>query len=181
MPNKIVINANEFLEAANRCDFQESIKNKKYPLLVPEFVNTAFACELYMKAIAKFQGIEEMKKHKLDELFKMLSLEAKEAIYDLWRVSNGNYISACDYARQMFSNNLEAITNVFVRFRYAHEWSESTISLEHSFTVEQFIKFSPMSASRPLGSPPVYSGFLKQFALSLKIYAEKLIGRQYNS
>ena len=73
-----------------------------------------------------------------------------------------------EYVRQMFKNNLEAITDVFTRFRYTHEWATTTISLEHSFTAEQFMKFSPLSASRPLGSPRVYSGFLKQFAISLK-------------
>ncbi|MBN3490257.1 hypothetical protein JV173_01895 [Acholeplasma equirhinis] len=176
MINTILFNANEFFEAARRCDFPKGeVTKDNFPLMIPEFVNRAFACELYIKAIAEFTKVNIKKNHKLDELFKEISDSDQEAIYSLWRTTNGNNMIDSDYVRKQFWDNLEAITNVFVRFRYAHEWITTTISLEHSFTAEQFTKFSPMSASKPFGSPRVYSGFLKQFAISLKVYAEKLI------
>jgi len=182
MFDKILIHANDFFEVARRCEFPEGeVTKDNLPLIVPEFVNLAFACELYIKSIAEFTNINVKKSHKLDELFKKLNIQDREAVYSLWKVSNGNNMDDHEYVRQMFKNNLEAITDVFTRFRYTHEWATTTISLEHSFTAEQFMKFSPLSASRPLGSPRVYSGFLKQFAISLKKYAEQLMGKQYNS
>lgn len=182
MFDKILIHANDFFEVARRCGFPKGeVTNDNFPLIVPEFVNLAFACELYIKAIAEFKNINVKKSHKLDELFERLNIQDKEEVYSIWRVSDCNNIDDHEYFRQMFKNNLEAITDVFTRFRYAHEWATTTISLEHSFTAEQFVKFSPLSAERPLGSPPVYSGFLKQIVLSLKTYAEQLMGNQYNS
>jgi len=68
-----------------------------------------------------------------------------------------------------------------MRFRYANEWAGCVVSLQHSFTAEQFEKFSPLSAKRPFGSTQVYDGFLEQLANSLKAYAEKLMGKTYNS
>lgn len=182
MFNKIFIHANDFFEVARRCDFPKGdVTKNNLPLTVLEFVNLAFACELYIKSIAQFTNANVKKIHRLDELFDKLSANDKEAVYSLWRITNGNNVDDHYYVRQMFRNNLEAITDVFTRFRYAHEWATTTISLEHSFTSEQFVKFSTLSASRPFGSPPVYSGFLKQFAISLKTYAEQLMGKQYNS
>jgi len=81
----------------------------------------------------------------------------------------------------MFADNLKATAIVFMRFRYAHEWAGSSISLQHSFTPEQFDEFSPLSARRPFGSTQVHDGFLEQFANALKTYTEKLLGKTYNS
>jgi len=71
----------------------------------------------------------------------------------------------------MFFDNLKAISNVFVRFRYVHEWAENSISLEYSFTIEQFEYFY----SRPFGSPEVYEGFLDQLAKSIRKYNDNVI------
>ena len=119
MYDKILIHANDFFEVARRCEFPEGeVTNDNLPLIVPKFVNFAFACELYIKSIAECTNINVKKSHKLDELFKKLNIQDREAVYSLWRVSNGNNMDDHEYVRQMFKNNLEAITDVFTRFRY---------------------------------------------------------------
>jgi hypothetical protein len=172
-------NANDFFEAAKRCSW-ERIKSKQItrenePLLIPKMVNMSLACELYLKAIEENKCGVAGKGHNLYEIFKKFATEVRKEIFDIWRENAGENIVDCDYTRKMFYDNLEAISNVFTRFRYANEWVGSSVSLQHSFTPEQFTKLSNMSATRPrpLGSPPVYDGFLEQFALSLKEYAEK--------
>lgn len=165
-------NANEFFRAAQSLGFE---------FFIVKMVNTAFACELYLKLIAETRKVDFAKTHGLDKLFEKLAEEDKKEIFDIWRENAGENITNCDYTRQMFSDNLEAVANVFIRFRYADEWSGSVLSLEASFTPEQFEKFSIFSTKRPFGSPPIHDGFLTQFAKSLKIYTEKLLGKTYNS
>ena len=170
-------NANDFLEVSKKCDGF---------LVIPEMVNLAFACELYLNAIAEHNNIKIGKTHDLDKLFHNLKKQTRKEIFDTWRSIAGGNITDCDYIRQMFIDNLGACANVFVRFRYANKWVGSVISLEHSYTAEQFEKYSPVSAKRCEdilfhNAPQVYGGFINQFAKALKIYAEKLIGKTYNS
>jgi len=184
-------NANDFLAASKRCGW-ERIKDAKTatkenePLMMPEMVNLAFACELYLNAIAEHRKIKIGKTHDLDKLFHNLKKETRQGIFDAWRNIAGENIADCDYTRQMFVDNLGACANVFVRFRYADKWVGSVISLEHSYSPEQFEKYSPASAKRCEdvlfhNAPQVYGGFINQFANSLKIYAERVIGKTYNS
>ena len=167
----LIRTADDFFEAALRCDLNESIKVKKYPLMIPNFVNSAFACELYLKATLFLNKNEIPQKHKLDDLFLELDQEDKKGIYDIWRTIEEQNIPDCEYAQDMFFDNLKAISNVFVRFRYVHEWAENSISLEYSFTIEQFEYFY----SRPFGSPEVYEGFLDQLAKSIRKYNDNVI------
>jgi len=182
-------NANDFFEAAQRCGWtrtKERTNNGQIPLLIPEIVNLSFACELYLKAIAEATNVDVRNKkkkkiHALNEIFDKLAKEDQKAIFDIWRDNAGENIPDCDYTKQMFFDNLEAVANAFVQFRYADEWAGSTVSLQSSFTLKQFEKLSLLSAQRPLGSPPIYDGFLTQFAITLKTYTEKLLGKTYNS
>ena len=178
-------NANDFFEAAKRCSWEcvnnEQVTRANEPLLIPEMVNLSFACELYLKAISEARKVEFGRIHKLDKLYEKLIDEDKKAIFDLWRENAGENILDCDYTRKMFSNNLEAISNVFTRFRYADEWAGGVVSLSSSFTVEQFGKLSPFCAKRPGERPPIYEGFLMQFAISLKSYTDKVLGKTRNS
>jgi hypothetical protein len=178
-------NANAFLEAAKRCSWErlnhQPVTRENEPLLIPEMVNLSFACELYLKAIAEARKIDFRKIHKLDELFDNLLDEDRKALFDLWRENAGTNITGCDYTRIMFRNNLEAISNVFTRFRYADEWAGGVVSLSSSFTMEQFTKLSFFCEKYPGERPPIHEGFLLQFAISLKSYADKVLGKTYNS
>lgn len=159
---KMIAIANDFLEVAKRCSFpKENITKDNLPLLVPEFVNRAFACELYLKAIAALRNIDTGRKHELDDLFYLLNDEDKRNIYDTWRECAGENIIDVDYIKKMFIDNLKSIRNVFKRFRYAHEWSGGTISISSSYTPDQY---------HLLFNFQVYSRFLEQFVEALQMY-----------
>jgi len=176
-------NANAFFEAAKRCGFDcinDKLKNNQItkenePLYIPKMVNISFACELYLKAIEENKCGAAGKGHNLYKIFEKFPKEIQKEILNIWRGNAGENIIDCDYTRKMFFDNLKAISNVFTRFRYANEWVGSSISLQNSFTSEQFKKFSPFSTARPLGSPQIHDGFIEQFAVSLRIYTGKLL------
>ena len=152
---KILENANDFLYVANRCSFtKRNITQGNLPLLVPEVVNRSFACELYLKAIAQATNIKPKNTHNLDKLFYALKENERKAIYDIWRENAGKNIIDCDYVQKMFKDNLTSIADKFVKWRYVYEWCGSSIKI---------------------------SGFINQFAISLKIFAEQVIGKTYNS
>lgn len=161
-------NANDFLKAAKRCNWSRidgnvnngQISRENEPLHIPEMVNLAFACELYLKAIAEAKQVDFGRIHKLDMLFDKLTDEDKKTLFDLWREKAGENIIDCDYTRKMFHNNLEAVSSVFTRFRYADEWVGSVVSLQSSFTPEQFSKLSPWCEKHFCERPPIYDGFL---------------------
>lgn len=182
----LLANANDFFEAAERCGWERipdklediRVTRESAPLFIPERVNMSFACELYLKAIAEDKCIVVGKGHELDVIFKKFPIEIQNEVFDIWLENAGENIIDCDYTRKMFFNNLEAVGNVFTRFRYANEWVGSTVSLSSSLTLEQFAKLSPWNprSRENLLRPPIYDGFLKQFALSLKSYAERFSG-----
>lgn len=166
--NKMLRNAGDFYEAAKRCEFTKSkIKFDNLPLLIPEFVNRSFSCELYLKAIALLKNIGIGKIHKLHEIYLKLENDAQVQIYNLWLTIDGNDIVDCDYARKMFRNNLESISNYFARFRYEHEWGGSTIGNDSHLTLEQRQK---IFNTNNIGNPPIYNGFLLQFANVLRLF-----------
>ena len=172
--------AEDFLRAAAKCSIEESHKNGQISVIVPELVNRAFACELYLKAYIFMESGELPKKgHKLDKLFAKLKKSTREEIYNSWLVIGENDIEDCVYARQMFKDNLEANGDVFCRFRYLHEWSPwgNFMDIHSSFTKEQW-PLHPMNAERPFGAPPTHSGFLAQFATVIRLKAEELKRRQ---
>lgn len=175
--NKLIETADDFFEAAIRCNFNESVKVNKYPLMIPNFTNRAFACELYLKATLYLIETEIPKEHKLDKLFLKLNKKVQKEIYDIWRTIAGENIFDCDYAQAMFFDNLEANSDVFTRFRYVHEWAGASISLQHSLTEKQF-HLHPLNANRPFGSPSIHDGFLDQFAKSIKKYNIELLKRK---
>ncbi len=163
---KIIASANDFLEASNRCSSPVGkITEENLPLLVQEFVNCAFACELYLKAISLMKNSNTDKVHRLDKLFYSLDEGVQRQINNLWREQAGENIVDCDYVKKMFLDNLESVGNVFARFRYVHEWSSATISIPHSYTNDQYYL---------IFNPNTHSGFLKQFASVLKVYSQTL-------
>lgn len=165
-PMRIIASANDFLEASNRCSFPVGkITEDNSPLLIPEFVNCAFACELYLKAIALMKNSNTDKVHRLNKLFYSLDKGVQRQIYDLWREQAGENIGDSDYVKKMFHDNLESVGNIFVKFRYVHELSGATISIPHSYTNDQY---------HLIFNSNTYSGFLKQFASTLKVYSQTL-------
>ena len=87
----------------------------------PATINSAFACEVFMKTMLKYQEISVPQTHKLRELYDLLPSAVKELIYQ--NVSGGY--------RDLWTNiwgrdYLDDISNLFVESRYSYEydWSE---------------------------------------------------------
>ena len=82
----------------------------------PSIVNSAFACEVFMKAILKFKQIKTPKAHKLKELYDKLPYELRERIKqdvgcgypDMWQNCFG-----LEY--------IDPTSNAFVEWRYIYE------------------------------------------------------------
>lgn len=161
----IISSANNFYDAAERCDWPKGeVNHSNRPLMIPEFVNRAFACELYLKGIAAATNIKIINKHQLDSLFNHLKEADKNKIFYIWLDKAGENIFDCEYTRKMFNDNLLSISDVFERFRYTHEWAGSVLSVSSSFKRPEQIKL--------LSHGNMYGGFLKTFALVLRKHIE---------
>lgn len=173
----LIRTADEFLETSFRCNFNNQNEYKNYPLTVPNFVNKAFACELYIKATLYCTKKILIKGHRLDLLFLKLNEKDRKEIYHIWRFVGGEEIPDSEYTTNIFNNNIQASREVFERFRYVHEWAGSTISLRSSFQKDQMYLHSFHSN---INTPkiPIYDNFLDEFAKSLKQYNNYLIKNQ---
>ena len=94
----------------------------------PVTINSAFACEVFLKAILKHQDIKSTKSHKLRDLYEALPLELKEWIKN--EVSGG-------YPDMWTNLYLDNISNAFVKWRYnyEHDWRKDgcTMHIEVGF------------------------------------------------
>ena len=99
-------------------------------LLAPCVVNYAFACELYLKTMLLKNGTTFKRTHKLKDLYILLDDISKENIENKYaldpRGKNRNFHTA-----------LELNTSVFEKFRYLHEVTSSTKSVE----INALVKF----------------------------------------
>ena len=83
---------------------------------VPSIVNSAFACEVYLKALNKYDGSQIENNHKLNELFDALPEEQKTTIQA--EVMN-NYGGIWKNALGL--NLLDCISDAFMTWRYNYE------------------------------------------------------------
>ena len=95
-----------------------------YP--TPAVVNSAFACEVYLKALLKYYDIPVKKEHRLKELYELLPEKARDWI-KLTVISHYGQWSDC-FGRDY----LENISNAFSDWRYSYE-SDRLMSIHHGF------------------------------------------------
>ena len=88
---------------------------------VPEIVNSAFACEVFMKSILIFRGLT------IDEVYKM-----NHGLKGLWGALEASDNAAADRVRERIKNELDLddnlfdellsnISNAFKKWRYIYE------------------------------------------------------------
>ncbi len=97
----------------------------------PATVNSAFACEVYLKALLKYYGVNVAKKHELKELYEALPEKAKAWIKPT--VIN-NYGGR--WKNSFGFEYLDNISNAFEKWRYSyeHDWNKScTMSIDLGF------------------------------------------------
>ena len=86
----------------------------------PATVNSAFACEAYLKALLLYYDVPLKKQHELKELYDMLPDKAKEWIkLTVMNNHGGRWKDAFGY------DLLDNISNAFLNWRYTYEGKET--------------------------------------------------------
>ncbi len=99
--------------------------------ITPATVNSAFVCEVYIKALMKYYGVKTAKKHKLKELYEALPEKAKEWI----KITVRNYYGGI-WMNPFGFECLDNISDAFEQWRYSyeHDWNEScTMNIDLGF------------------------------------------------
>ena len=99
---------------------EESILNKMY--FLPAVVNTAFACELYLKSL-----LTDTRGHDIKELYDKQNDVIKDCIKDVIVSNKENYTDA------IFEKNLQNIKDAFSTWRYYYEPEKDGKSLNIEF------------------------------------------------
>jgi|GEM_PF-2611397 len=108
------IQARSFLFAAKRCGrvelCEESGLNQNLP--IPEYVNIAFSCELYLKALI-YKDNETIKLHDLSKLFSLLDAAKIHRVSEILKMDE-----------VQIKNLLEHHSKLFENMRYRFEYPE---------------------------------------------------------
>lgn len=117
-PQKIINTANSFLLAADRALEQRPLGSGQFQmLLVPAVVSTAFAVELYFKAIITLEN-GNAKGHDLSALFKHITAKSQTTL-----------LAGLQLNQAAFEQKLGAISGVFVEWRYIFEQQSANLDL----------------------------------------------------
>lgn len=100
-------------------------------LIVPIAVNSAFACELFIKSLLP----KNTRGHKLNDIFNLLDINLKKEIQDL--TINRMKIFNSKYCDTNFQEDLMHNSNVFSEWRYFHEGNAD--SFQYQF-ITSFMK-----------------------------------------
>ena len=118
-----------FLDCASFCQIEpNNIEYRMHSHTVAGIVNSAFACEVFIKSLLVYHGepISKMKKHKLKELWENYRSkdEAKALFVEremiAWFNSNNE---------NMFHELLDICSNAFEEWRYIYEKEEETVNV----------------------------------------------------
>lgn len=115
--NKLFDCCEMFCHACAFADCADFCREKELHLWYsqPQAVNSAFACEVYLKAILKWHDVEKKKVHKLKDLHKLLPAKVQEYIHCCVLNEHGSWTNA------MGLNLLELVSNDFEKCRYLYE------------------------------------------------------------
>lgn len=112
--------AKEFSEAAARLAENNSLIEQGWtrPLIIPEIVNIAFSCEVFLKSLLVFSEIEFGKEHELKELWSLIPPSLKDDI------NNEITLMGIEFEDENgFNDLLERSSNAFAKWRYIYEFS----------------------------------------------------------
>ena len=126
-----------FMHACTFCECADLAKGKEKHdtaiigfYCVPAVVNSAFACEVFLKTILKLYDIKSPRSHKLKDLFESTPEKVQEYVKN---TVNRNY-GGMWYSPMGFEH-LEVLSNAFQEWRYIYEWdlNKGGIQIEFSF------------------------------------------------
>lgn len=135
---KKLVSDEDFHHAASRCfDNADSfLRFASYPMLhlcledimsAAAFSNSAFACELFLKALLLSRSIEPSRIHKLDELFDKLDSDIQNEIIRDFPMGEGLHTRD----EQEFMLQLHENRDAFAIMRYSHEMDG--FAFQHEF------------------------------------------------
>lgn len=101
--------------------------------VIPSAVNSAFACEVFLKSILKYSDIDFTKQHDLKELFELLPERIKTFVKDTAAVNyGGNWTNWAGF------EYLDNVSKAFVDWRYCYEmdWGKfMSVHMETGFLI----------------------------------------------
>lgn len=118
--------ATSFLESGEFCFNSKDGFVRGFDTVV--IVNYAFACEVYLKLLLLHQGLTDVKKHNLFELYQQLPEKRQRMI--MVKIFNKGIWLTDAFGR----SELENVSDCFVKWRYRYEFS--TLSCNISFLNE---------------------------------------------
>lgn len=113
--------ANAFSNCADFCAkgrCEDPVRFDKYT--APEVVNISFSCEVYLKTLICYYGIELKRAHKLDSLFDLLPDENKAHIRNAILVNYGTLTAGFGI------DLIQKYGDSFAEWRYYYEFSRSS-------------------------------------------------------
>lgn len=138
---EIINSANSFLIGADRCFEQRPLGSNQFQMPIqPAIVCTAFAIELYFKAIITIEG-SSAKGHDLSALFVQLSSTSQLAIRDQLSLSEID-----------LTTKLQTISGAFIEWRYVFEKPSANIDPSFLSDVARASKVVAESALNGSGS-----------------------------
>lgn len=125
---KLVMIARQFDLA---CAEIESVDVVKFNAITPLVVNSAFTCELYLKALCLITGSKAPKGHDLVKLLNAQDPGVKDEIYQRYDRLHQARDAPPDLkqplSRASFDAAIEEVKSAFVDWRYAHERESESI------------------------------------------------------
>jgi hypothetical protein len=91
----------------------------------PFVVNSAFACEMYLKALQSVYG-EPEEIHSLSQLFKHLPNKLKDKVNKLTKEKSTSFKLN---STKLFKDHIKTISNAFIDWRYIYEKDNVTVNL----------------------------------------------------
>lgn len=125
------IQARNFYFAAKRCGRSELIEESglNQNLLIPECVNIAFSCELYLKALL-FKNQEIIREHSLFGLYNLLDTATKDEIFNCMKMGP-------DQLGLLIKQHSELFTKMRYRFEYPQYKDNFTVPLEFFYNIAE--------------------------------------------
>ena len=91
----------------------------------PFVVNSAFACEMYLKTLQSIYGkAEEI--HNFSSLFKHLPNKLKDKVNKLAKEKSADFKI---HSKILFKDHIKTISNAFVDWRYIYEKESATVNI----------------------------------------------------
>lgn len=125
--NRMFRHACAFADCAQYCEREpNTIECRFQSHTVSGIVNSAFACEVFLKALLVFYGETQLRNHKLKDLWLDLEEKDEETTLSIKRSIKDWFASDDD---NLFDRLLDDASEAFVYWRYIYEKQDGSINI----------------------------------------------------